>query len=567
MRFKLISTVCGVVIIWLLPSSLIWAQTSADTVLARVGTEKIYLSQFQQRLQSKGISSNSQSLILPAKQAALDDMIDELLIEKRASNYNFKSEPELQSRIGQYRNQLVLGLLRKKLVSDAVTVSDSEIVAYYQANREAGYKIPEAVKFRQIFISFESSDLKDKTKDSKKFDREARAKSKEILRRLKNGADFGPLAKTFSNHKSAKEGGEMGFVPRGELPPELEEVLYSSSPGLIEKPIKSSYGYHIVEIQDFQTESYQDLTGFLQDGIRDTLKKRKEEHRQQVLLDSLKQQFSVKYRQGAVTKLTSPPSFESWLLASGPDTLYYTQLLPGFQSYLMNKKSKADSVSARDFLAGQADTLILLAAARQMKLGQDPAIKGQVEKFKTDLAKQKIRAQKPLTEFNPTPKDIADYYGKHKETWKEERPIYVQHIVLADSARAAKVRKEIIDGLDFRQAALKYYPGEKEIREIAYDLGFISAMEMPASFYKQALELQVGQISQPVRTEYGWHLIKLVARKDYQSLEEVQEEIRAILLEDKNENTLSKWRDQLRKGTKIWVNQKLLERVTGATGG
>jgi len=567
MRFKLISTVCGVVIIWLLPSSLIWAQTSADTVLARVGTEKIYLSQFQQRLQSKGISSNSQSLILPAKQAALDDMIDELLIEKRASNYNFKSEPELQSRIGQYRNQLVLGLLRKKLVSDAVTVSDSEIVAYYQANREAGYKIPEAVKFRQIFISFESSDLKDKTKDSKKFDREARAKSKEILRRLKNGADFGPLAKTFSNHKSAKEGGEMGFVPRGELPPELEEVLYSSSPGLIEKPIKSTYGYHIVEIQDFQKESYQDLTGFLQDGIRDTLKKRKEEHRQQVLLDSLKQQFSVKYRQGAVTKLTSPPGFESWLLASGPDTLYYTQLLPGFQSYLMNKKSKADSVSARDFLAGQADTLILLAAARQMKLGQDPAIKGQVEKFKTDLAKQKIRAQKPLTEFNPTPKDIADYYGKHKETWKEERPIYVQHIVLADSARAAKVRKEIIDGLDFRQAALKYYPGEKEIREIAYDLGFISAMEMPASFYKQALELQVGQISQPVRTEYGWHLIKLVARKDYQSLEEVQEEIRAILLEDKNENTLSKWRDQLRKGTKIWVNQKLLERVTGATGG
>jgi parvulin-like peptidyl-prolyl isomerase len=121
--------------------------------------------------------------------------------------------------------------------------------------------------------------------------------------------------------------------------------------------------------------------------------------------------------------------------------------------------------------------------------------------------------------------------------------------------------------LDFRHAALKYYPGEKEIREIAYDLGFISAMEMPASFYKQALELQVGQVSQPVRTEYGWHLIKLVARKDYQSLEELQEEIRAVLLEDKNENTLSKWRGQLRKGTKIWVNQKLLERVTGATGG
>ena len=567
MRFKLISMVGGVVIVSLIPFSLVWAQTSSDTVLARVGTEKIYLSQFQQRLQSKGLSSTNPSLALATKQATLDDMIDELLIEKRAANYNFKSDPELQSNIRQYRNQLVLGLLRKKLVFEAVTVSDSEIVAYYQANREGGYKIPEAVKFREIFISFEKSDIKDKAGNSKKIDKEALAKCKEIFRRLQNGADFGQLAKTFSNHKSAAEGGEMGFVPKGELLPELEEALYSSAPGLLEKPIKSTYGYHIVELQDFQKESHQELTGPLQDAIRDTLKKRKEEGRQKEVLDSLKQQFSVKSNPGAVTKLTSPLSYESWLLAAGPDTLYYTQLLLGFQSYLMTKKIKADSLAARDFLAGQGDTLILLAAARQMKLGQDPEIKGQVEKFKTDLAKQKIRVQKPLTEFNPTPQDIADYYEKHKETWKEERPIYVQHIVFADSARAAKVREEIINGLDFRQAALKYYPGEKEIQEIAYDLGLISAREMPSNFYKKALELQVGQISQPVRTEYGWHLIKLVARKDYQSLEEVQEEIRATLLEDKDKNSLKVWRDQLRKGTKIWVNQKLLERITGTTGG
>jgi|GEM_PF-4980774 len=542
-------------------------QISSDTILARVGTARISLGQFEQKLQSKGLVSGNQSLSLATKQTVLDDLIDELLIEKKAVNYSLSNDPELQQKLRDFRNQKILEQLRQKLVSDVITVSDSEIVAYYQANRELGYKTPEAVKISLIFISFEKSDVKDKAGNPKKVEKEALAKCKEILRRLKNGADFGQLARTFSNHKSAANGGEMGFVPRGQLPPELEEILYSSSPGLIERPIKTTYGYNIVELQDYQKESYQELTAPLQEAIGKTLKKIKEERRQQEVLDSLRQRFPVKYKPGAVAKLTSPPGFESWLMAVGVDTLYYTRLLPNFQNYLVNRKTRADSASAENFLRIQADTLAVLAAARNMKLLQDSKIKQQVEEFKIDLAKQKIRSQKPVTDFNPSPQEVTDYYEKHKALWKEERPIYVQHIIFADSAQAARVREEIVKGLDFREAALKYYPGEKEIRAIAYDLGFISALEMPTSFYQKALELQIGQVSLPVRTEFGWHLIKLVDRKDYKDLDEVQEEIRNLLLAEKNKNILKDWRGKLREGTKIWVNQKLLERYSGAVGG
>ena len=94
---------------------------------------------------------------------------------------------------------------------------------------------------------------------------------------------------------------------------------------------------------------------------------------------------------------------------------------------------------------------------------------------------------------------------------------------------------------------------------MAYDLGFISPQEMPIVFYRAAEELQVDQVSQAVKTDFGWHLIKLVDRKEYKSLEEAENEIKRMLVEEKSRTALQDWETNLRKGTKIWVNEKLLE--------
>ncbi len=539
----------------------------SDSLIAKVGGQGIYLGQFEKQLQAKNLISPESKLEMETKENILNEMIDEVLIAKKAAKYDFKADLELQKRLQKYRKLTLIDQLSQRLISSQATVTDSEIVAYYQANRESGYKTPEAVKFRQIFVSFEKTDLKEPERSQKKLEKEALAKCKEILRRLKKGEKFEDLAERFSNHKSSVEGGEMGFVPKGQLPPELEEVLYSASPGLVEEPIKSTYGYHILELQDYQKESYQDLTGALQDAIRDLLRKRKEESRAQSVMDSLKQLHGIKYNQEVVPKLTTTLGFEDWILASRTDTLHYTEFLPDFQDYLASKRAKADSATIWQYLQGQADTLVLITAAKKMKLNQDPEVQERIEEFKTQLARQKILAQKRSVNFNPSLDEIRDYYEKNPEKWRVERPVYVQHIVFKDSVQAAKVRGEILAGLDFRQAALRYYPGEKEIREVAYDLGYISQVEMPASFYKKALELQAGEISQPVQTEYGWHIIKVVERQDNKKLEEVMSEIREALFQAKNDEALREWRAGLRQGTKVWVNQKLLEEYEPAAGG
>src|SRR3989304_3911348 len=543
----------------ILPAGPGFSQTPADSVVARVGQKKIYLRKFQERLQARNLAKADQPLDLATKKNILNELIDEILVEKKAASYGFKDDPTLQDRIAEQRPSVVLEQVRQRLISDLVSVSEEEIQAHYQANRELGYKSPEAVKLRQIFISFEKSDSHSGFSASKKVEKESRQKCQELFRRLKAGADFGQLARTFSNHRSLLDGGEMGYIPRGEFPAEIEEIVFSAQPGLIDKPLKRAYGYHIIEIQEYQREHYQELTPTLQEGIAQTLRNQKEYTRKKLVLDSLRQKVTVKYNQKAIAKLSTPLGFENWLMIAGSDTLYYTQFLPGFQEYTRQRKINPDTTVARQYLERFADTLLLLAAARQMKLHQSAEVKEQVQKFRIDLAKQEILRQKSVALINPTPDEIKAYYQKNKSTWKEERPLCVQHIIFSDSSRAAQVREKIVGGLDFREAALKYYPGEVEIREVVYDLGFISPQEMPIVFYRAAEELQVDQVSQAVKTDFGWHLIKLVDRKEYKSLEEAENEIKGRLVEEKRRTALQDWEAKLRKGTKIWVNEKLLE--------
>jgi parvulin-like peptidyl-prolyl isomerase len=457
----------------------------------------------------------------------------------------------------------VADLLMKDLVDSQLSVSDSEVVVHYNANRETGYKTPEAVKIRQIFISLEKSGSRQARPDNKEALKQVLAKSKEIYRRLKKGVDFAQLAQAFSNHRSSSGGGEMGFVPRGELPPEVEKVVFEAEPGLLTKAIQSSYGCHIVEVFEHRAEQYQDLTGILQEAIRQTLTDQKKQARTRLVLDSLSKAYPPKFNQGGIDRLVSSQPSKEWLVRVGTDTLKPEYFSTHFQKYLRDRRIQSNPASIDAYLKGQADTLVFLAAARKIKLFNKPEVKTKLQKFKSDLAKQKIYQQRPPLEFNPSPLEVQLYYEKNKSKWREEKPVYVQHIVFPDSSRAGKVREELLAGLDFKEAALKYYPGEKEIREIAYDLGFISEIEMPQPFYQAALKLQPGDLSRPVKTEYGWHLIKLISRNDYKFLDQVEVEIRQILLEDKTKDTQSGWRTGLRKGTKIWINRELLDNFNG----
>lgn len=85
------------------------------------------------------------------------------------------------------------------------------------------------------------------------------------------------------------------------------------------------------------------------------------------------------------------------------------------------------------------------------------------------------------------------------------------HILVDKEADAIRIRKEIVDGKDFYQAAREYSscPSSRN----GGDLGWFGKGQMVPEFEKAAFSTPEGEISQPVKTQFGWHLIKVIGRR------------------------------------------------------
>ena len=69
-----------------------------------------------------------------------------------------------------------------------------------------------------------------------------------MMKRLADGEDFAAVAKRFSSCPSGKNGGDLGWFAKGQMVPEFDRVVFSEAVGQVHGPIKTAFGYHLVEI-------------------------------------------------------------------------------------------------------------------------------------------------------------------------------------------------------------------------------------------------------------------------------------------------------------------------------
>jgi peptidyl-prolyl cis-trans isomerase D len=125
-------------------------------------------------------------------------------------------------------------------------VTDAEIQQYY-TQHVADYKVDEQAKVRHILIKV------DKGADAKT-DAAAKAKAEDILKQLKAGGSFADLAKKNSDDPGSKDtGGELGFMKRGATVPEFDQASFSLPINQLSDPIKTQFGYHILQVEERQT--------------------------------------------------------------------------------------------------------------------------------------------------------------------------------------------------------------------------------------------------------------------------------------------------------------------------
>ncbi|MHC1696983.1 MAG: peptidylprolyl isomerase [Geobacteraceae bacterium] len=248
------------------------------------------------------------------RQAALDALINKKLIAQKVKELDIQvSDEEVRQAIedvkktnniseenllaalaargisfDDYKTQLKDQLERLRLISlevrSKIQVSDKEVQDYYSAHA-GNYQVDEAFHARQIFFAIPATATEDQQK-------KIVGKAENVLREAKSGADFAELAKKYSDDPSGKEGGDLGFLNKGELLPAFETALISMKVGEVSGLVRTSAGIHIIKLVDYREGKTQSLDSAKRE-VEDLLYKQKSEERFSQWLDGLRKNAAI----------------------------------------------------------------------------------------------------------------------------------------------------------------------------------------------------------------------------------------------------------------------------------
>jgi len=132
----------------------------------------------------------------------------------------------------------------------SVQVTPEDLSSYYRDHRDQ-YRVSEQVKVSHILIKTPLPGPDGKVDE--KGVAEAQHRAEDLLKQVKSGGNFEEIAKKYSEDPgSAKQGGSLGWIGRGQTVPEFEKTAFSLPKGQTSDLVKSSYGFHIIRIDDKQ---------------------------------------------------------------------------------------------------------------------------------------------------------------------------------------------------------------------------------------------------------------------------------------------------------------------------
>ena len=297
-----------------------------DRVAAVVNGDPVLLSELQERaggewrrVQSMQPGAERDQARARVLQAALDQMVAERLLEAEAKDLgveaadaqvdaaiedikrkNHLNDEQLDRALAEqgldrptFRRQLrrdieAFRILEMK-VKARIKVTDEDVRSWYQAHPKE-FASDERVRVRHIFVPVPAG-------AGAAEEAGARAQGDLILERLRGGEDFAAVARQASKGPSAAEGGDLGFVKRGTIQPELEKAAFALEVGQVSALIRTKSGYHLLKVEERRSAGAAPLDE-VKDAIRDRLSSER--------VESYRAQYLAELRKEAVVEVRLP---------------------------------------------------------------------------------------------------------------------------------------------------------------------------------------------------------------------------------------------------------------------
>ncbi len=226
---------------------------------------------------------------------------------------------------------------------------------------------------------------------------------------------------------------------------------------------------------------------------------------------------------------------------------------PNYQSFIKGQKTRV----VNDMITQE----LLFQEAMKMKLGDDKTVLEALENLKKQIMVQRLLQIEVSDKVTVSDKEIKDYYDAHKEEFNLPERVRAAHILVKTEDEAKKILDRAKKNEDFAKLAQEASIDPSKVN--GGDLGYFEKGRMIPEFETAVFSMNPGEISGVVKTQFGFHIIKLIDKKGVESrkFEEVEPEIKAKLLQEKQAAAFNKMIEKLRNQSKISVDEKTIERL------
>lgn len=203
-----------------------------DTPEITVNGQRIAPSMIDAEIQYHPAESRRQAML----QAAQTLIIGELM-RQRARELGLLAANTTADNDATEEAELFEQLIEREAPCPQTT--DEECRRYYQAHQKTFCSAP-LIEVRHILLASDPQDIDDRILIEEQ--------AQELVRQLASGASFEEMAASYSACPSSKTGGQLGQLSKGQTVPEFERPVFAAEQGLMQRPVETRYGFHIVDI-------------------------------------------------------------------------------------------------------------------------------------------------------------------------------------------------------------------------------------------------------------------------------------------------------------------------------
>lgn len=463
----------------------------------------------------------------------LDILIDQRLLVQEAYQLGLDQKPEIVEASKRFEDRKAIEYLIRTEIEGKAKPSGEEVRAAWE--KYTG----EVLDVRLVAV-------------------ERRPDAEGLRSQLLLSGDFDRMARECSTAPSRVYGGLVRSVGWGTMERGWEDRVLPLSPGEVAPVVRGKEGWEVVRVESrtpVARPAYEQARG----KIEAILKRRKAEERKNSFADELWARYHAKRLGFDLT-----PAEVSSAIKATPDkpvAAWDGGTLP-LKEFAAGLDLKSLAALLPEEVSGQLDHVLwesvneklVLLEAQARQTGKVPEVATAVTRYREDLMEGALYDGFILKGLKVSDEDVKAWYDGHRKELVVPEKRRVAHIVTAECPEAAALKKRLDAGERFEDL-VKAHSKDKESAKSGGDLGLIEKKQTPKEF-EAVLALREGDVSGPIPSKFGCHLIKVTKIVPERPMEftEAKGDIRKKLIQDKQKEMRAVWVKKLRAASTIGIN-------------